>query len=167
MISASYHINHTRKETINMPEIENWEEEYKDFNKDLEAKILEANNDDTLVKWNRLLPELMSAEVFMAGQFGEEMVAANGQKLMNILMLQKNGHNFIPFFTSPERLKSLLSSTNQTLDVMKIKLTDFFKNARGTPVVMNPATSYTRAFSPFDMKVLVAENEKPAEKTEK
>ncbi len=148
-----------------MPEIENWEEEYKDFNKDLEAKILEANNDDTLVKWNRLLPELMSAEVFMAGQFGEEMVAANGQKLMNILMLQKNGHSFIPFFTSPERLKSLLSSTNQTLDVMKIKLIDFFKNARGTPVVMNPGTSYNRAFSPFDMKVLVAENEKPAEKT--
>ncbi len=149
-----------------MPEIENWEEEYKDFNKDLEAKILEANNDDTLVKWHKLLPELMSAEVFMAGQFSEEMVAANGQKLMNILMLQKNGHNFIPFFTSPERLKSLLSSTNQTLDVMKIKIIDFFKNSKGTPVVMNPASSYTKTFSPFDMKILVAENEKPAAKTE-
>lgn len=149
-----------------MPDFEKWEEEYKDFNKDLEAKILEANNDDTLVKWHKLLPELMSAEVFMAGQFGEEMTAPNGQKLMNILMLQKNGHNFIPFFTSPERLKTVLSTTNQTLDVMKIKIVDFFRNAKDTSVVLNPATSYSRAFSPFDMKVLVAENEKPAEKTE-
>lgn len=149
-----------------MPEIENWEEEYKDFNKDLEAKILEANNDDTLVKWNRLLPELMSAEVFMAGQFSEEMTDANGQKLMNILMLRKNGHNVIPFFTSPERLKVLLNSANTSLEVMKIKVIDFFKNAKGSAVVLNPASSYTRAFSPFDMKVLVAENDKPADKTE-
>lgn len=149
-----------------MPEIENWEKEYKDFNKDLEAKILEANNDDTLVKWHRLLPELMSAEVFMAGQFGEEIVAPNGQKMMNILMLQKNGRHFIPFFTSPERLKTLSNATNQALDVMKIGIIDFFKNAKGTPVVMNPATSYSRAFSPFDMRILAAENEKPAEKTE-
>lgn len=148
-----------------MAEIKNWEEEYKDFNKDLEAKILEANNDDTLVKWHKLLPELMSAEVFMAGQFGEELTDASGQKLMNILMLQKNGHSVVPFFTSPQRLKTLLSATNQTLDVMKINIIDFFKNVKDNPVVMNPASSYTRAFSPFDMKILVAENEKP--KTDK
>ena len=34
----------------------NWRETYKDFNKDLEAKILEANNDSSLVKWSKLLP---------------------------------------------------------------------------------------------------------------
>lgn len=149
-----------------MAEIKNWEEEYKDFNKDLEAKILEANNDESLVKWHNLLPELMKAEVFMAGQFGEEMVAPNGQKMMNILMIQKNGHNIVPFFTSPERLKTLLTSTNHAIDVMKINIIDFFKNVKESPVVLNPASSYTRTFTPFDMKILVAENEKPADKTE-
>lgn len=141
-----------------MAEEINWKEEYKDFNKELEAKILEANNDDTLVKWHKLLPELMGAEVFMAGQFGDEMTDANGQKIMQILMLQKNGHAVVPFFTSPERMSVLLGENNRSFDVMKVNTVRFFRSIGNKPVVLNPMSSYSRAFSPFDMKILAAEN---------
>ncbi len=147
-----------------MVEETNWREEYKDFNKELEAKILEANNDDTLVKWNRLLPELMGADVFMAGEFGEDITDANGQKLMHILMLQKNGHAIVPFFTSPERLSVLIGPDNRSFDVMKVNTVRFFQSVKNNPVVLNPMSPYSRAFSPFDMKILAAENldKKPA-----
>ncbi len=153
-----------------MAEETNWREEYKDFNKELEAKILEANNDDTLVKWHKLLPELMGADVFMAGQFGDEMTDANGQKLMQILMLQKNGHAIVPFFTSPERLSVLVGPNNQSFDVMKVNTVRFFQSVGNKPVVLNPMSSYSRAFSPFDMKILAAENidkRSPCEEDEK
>ncbi len=136
----------------------NWREEYKDFNKELEAKILDANNDDTLVKWHNLLPELMGADVFMAGEFGEEMTDANGQKLMQILMLQKNGHAIVPFFTSPDRMSVLLGPNMHSFDVMKVNTVRFFQSVKDKPVVMNPMSPYSRAFSPFDMKILAAEN---------
>ncbi len=141
-----------------MAEELNWRENYKDFNKDLEAKILEANNDNTLVKWSKLLPELMGSEVFMAGEFAEEMVNANGEKMMSILMLQKNGHTVVPFFTSPERMSVLIGPDNNSFDVMKINTVRFMQSVKDKPVVLNPMSPYSRAFSPFDMKVLVAEN---------
>lgn len=141
-----------------MAEELNWREAYKDFNKDLEAKILEANNDSTLVKWSELLPELMGSDVFMAGQFSEEMVNANGEKMMSILMLQKNGHAVVPFFTSPERMSVLIGPDNDSFDVMKVNTVRFMKSVKDKPVVLNPMSPYSRAFSPFDMKILVAEN---------
>lgn len=141
-----------------MAEELNWRETYKDFNKDLEAKILEANNDNTLVKWSKLLPELMGSEVFMAGQFSEEMVNANGEKMMSILMLQKNGHAVVPFFTSPDRMSVLIGPNNDSFDVMKVNTVRFMKSVKDKPVVLNPMSPYSRAFSPFDMKILVAEN---------
>lgn len=141
-----------------MAEELNWRETYKDFNKDLEAKILEANQDDTLVKWSKLMPELMGAEVFMAGQFGEEATNEKGEKLMSILMLQKNGHAIVPFFTSPERMAMLVGPNNNQFDVMKVSIVRFFQSVKDKPVVLNPMSPYTRAFSPFDMKILVAEN---------
>ncbi len=136
----------------------NWRETYKDINKDLEAKILEANNDSSLVKWSKLLPELMGAEVFIAGQFGDVMVNENGEKMMNLLMLQKGTQTIVPFFTSPERMSVLISPQNTSFDVMKMNLTRFMQSA-GRPVVLNPMSSYSRAFSPFEMKILVAENQ--------
>lgn len=141
-----------------MAEEFNWRETYKDFNKDLEAKILEANNDQSLVKWSKLLPELMGAEVFIAGQFGDVMVNEKGEKMMNLLMLQKGTQTVVPFFTSPERMSVLISPTNTSFDVMKMNLTRFMQSA-GRPVVLNPMSSYSRAFSPFEMKILVAENQ--------
>lgn len=141
-----------------MAEELNWRETYKDFNKDLEAKILEANNDSTLVKWSKLLPELMGSEVFMAGQFSENMVNANGEKMMSILMLQKNGHAVVPFFTSPDRMSVLIGPNNDSFDVMKVNTVRFMKSVKDKPVVLNPMSPYSRAFSPFDMKILVAEN---------
>lgn len=141
-----------------MAEELNWRETYKDFNKDLEAKILEANNDSTLVKWSKLLPELMGADAFMAGQFSEEMVNANGEKIMSILMLQKNGHAIVPFFTSPERMSVLIGPDNNSFDVMKVNVVRFMQSIKDKSVVLNPMSSYSRAFSPFEMKILVAEN---------
>lgn len=136
----------------------NWRETYKDINKDLEAKILEANNDQSLVKWSKLLPELMGADVFIAGQFGDMMVNEKGEKMMNLLMLQKGTQTIVPFFTSPERMSVLISPENTSFDVMKMNLTRFMQSA-GRPVVLNPMSSYSRAFSPFEMKILVAENQ--------
>lgn len=150
-----------------MSEIKNWKEEYKDFNKELEEKILAANNDDTLVKWNRLLPELMGAEVFMAGQFGEEVTTPDGQKAMNILMMQKNGHTVVPFFTSPERMRVLLGPNNDSFDVMKIHIVRFFQSIKDKPVVLNPMSPYGHVFSTFDTKILAAENEDKAPAREK
>ncbi len=142
-----------------MSDTTNWKEEYKDFNKELEAKIIEANQDESLVKWSKLLPELMCADVFMAGQRGEEKPADASDKLMNILMIQKNGHMVVPCFTSPDRMKALLGDKNETVDVMKINTVRFFKSIMNEPVVLNPMTPYTRFFTPFEMAILAAENE--------
>ncbi len=134
-----------------------WIEDLKDFNKDLEQRILEANEDKTLVKWNKLLPDLMKSEVLMVGSFSE---SANGQgdKTLNILMMQKDGHVIVPFFTSPQRISVLVKPGNAQFDVMKVNTVRFFQSIKGRPAVLNPMSPYVRVFSPFDMRILTAEN---------
>lgn len=136
-------------------------EEFKDFNKELEGRILEANNDETLVKWNRLLPELMGADVFMAGQYTDQ-VNANGDKILNILMMQKDNRVIVPFFTSPERMKLIMSQQSAKLDVLKINAVRFFQTVPDKMCILNPMSPYSRTFTPFEMRVLAAENEDKA-----
>ena len=80
-----------------------WLEDLKELNLDLEERILAANKDTTKVKWNKLLPDLMGADILMVGQFTEQTDAA-GNKQLNILMMQKDGHVIVPFFTNPSRI---------------------------------------------------------------
>ena len=137
-----------------------WLEDMRDFNKELEARILEANQDETKIKWSKLMPDLMGAEVLMIGQFGEE--TENGEKNLNILMMQKDGKVAVPFFTSPERISVFVNQNQSQFDVMKINTVNFFRSVMGKVTVMNPLTPYSRAFSPFEMTILVEENKDKA-----
>lgn len=135
-----------------------WLEDMKDFNKELDARILEANQDDTKLKWSKLLPDLMAAEVLMIGQYTEESV--NGEKRLNILMMQREGKIAVPFFTSPERISVFVKQNQSQFDVMKINTVNFFRSVAGKATVMNPLTPYSRVFSPFEMMILTEENKK-------
>ncbi len=148
-----------------MAEENNLLEEFKDFNNELEEKILEANKDETKIKWRDLLPELMAAEIFIIGNFSEQTNAL-GDKLINILMIQKDGRTFVPFFTSPKHISAIVTKDKNSFDVLKVNTVRFFLSVMGKPSVMNPLTPYVRVFSPFDMKVLAAENLDCAAQTE-
>lgn len=137
--------------------IENWREEFKNFNNELEEKILEANHDDTKVKWSKLLPELLDEEIFIAGQVPEGSSDNGGNPNINIIMVQNNNHSFIPFFTSPERLAVLVKPGQNEFDVVKIKVYNFFLSIAGKQAVLNPMSAYSRIFTPFEMKILTAE----------
>lgn len=134
-----------------------WFEDLKDLNRDLEERILEANKDTTKVKWSKLLPDLMVAEVLMIGQFSDQTDAA-GNKQLNILMMQKDGHVIVPFFTNPSRIKAMANPNNTEFDVMKVNTVRFFQSIKGKPCVLNPLSEYARIFTPFEMKILAAEN---------
>ncbi|MDE7229214.1 MAG: SseB family protein [Oscillospiraceae bacterium] len=138
--------------------ITDWAKEFKDFNSELEERILEANHDDTKVKWNKLLPDLMGAEVFIAGQYSGQPIDDSGRKELNIVMIQKDGHAIIPFFTSPERLSVLVNPQNNQFDVLKLNTVRLFESLVGKHTVLNPMSSYTRMFTPFEMRILAAEN---------
>ena len=143
--------------------IENWQEEFANFNSALEERILEANHDDTKVKWSKLLPELLDEEIFVAGQIVDGQTDAAGNPNMNIIMVQNNGHSYIPFFTSPERLSVLVNPNNSQYDVIKLKVYNFFLSISGKPVVLNPMSPYSRIFTPFEMRILSAEYEEKQE----
>lgn len=138
--------------------IEDWAKEFKDFNSELEERILEANHDNTKVKWNKLLPDLMGADVFIAGQYSGQPIDDSGRKELNIVMIQKDGHAIIPFFTSPERLSVLVNPQNNQFDVLKLNTVRLFESLVGKHTVLNPMSSYTRMFTPFEMRILAAEN---------
>lgn len=135
----------------------NWLEDLKGLNKELEERIIEANKDTTKVKWNKLLPDLMGADVLMVGQFSNQ-VDEHGNKQLNIMMMQKDGHIIVPFFTSPERIGVMANPSQTQFDVMKINAVRFFQSMAGKPCVMNPLSECARVFSPFEMKILAAEN---------
>lgn len=135
----------------------NWKEDLKDLNLELEERILAANKDTTKVKWNKLLPDLMKADILMVGKFGDT-IDSEGNKMLNILMMQKDGHVIIPFFTNPERIKVMATSKNTEFDVMKVNIARFFQSIKGKPCVLNPMSDCARIFTPFEMKVLAAEN---------
>lgn len=146
-----------KKATPSKKEELNWLEDLKDLNKDLEERILAANKDTTKVKWNKLLPDLMGADILMVGQFNDQ-TDENGNRQLNILMMQKDGHVVVPFFTNPERISVMANPTNTQFDVMKINTARFFQSIAGKPCVLNPLSDCGRVFTPFEMKILAAEN---------
>lgn len=129
----------------------------KDFNKELEEKILEANKDKTLVKWNKLLPELMMSEIFLAGMFpsGQAEGQAGGQA--NLLIIQHEGRNIVPFFSNPERMSVLPEEQVNRLNMIKMRTGDFFYSIKGMGTILNPSSEYVKIFSGFDTKVLSLE----------
>lgn len=143
------------EEKNTMTEEFEWTENLKDLNKELEERILAANQDNTKVKWNKLLPDFMVAEVLIVGQFAEGIQT---EKQLNILMLQKDGHAVVPFFTSPERMSVLVKPNNNSFEVMKVNTVRFFQSIKGKTCVLDPMSPYARVFNPFEMKVLAAEN---------
>lgn len=138
--------------------VTNWAEEFKDINNELEERILEANHDDTKVKWSKLLPDLMGAEVFIAGQYSGQPMDDSGKKEVSIVMIQKDGHSIVPFFTSPERLAVLVDPQNSQFDVLKLNTVRLFESITGKHTLLNPNSSYSRLFTPFEMRILAAEN---------
>lgn len=134
-----------------------WLEDLKDLNTDLEKRIIEANKDTTKVKWNKLLPDLMEADILMVGQFTDN-VDAYGNKQLNILMMQKDGHIIVPFFTNPSRIGAFANPESSQFDVMRVNIARFFQSIAGKPCIMNPMSDCGRVFTPFEMKILAAEN---------
>ena len=126
-----------------------------DFNRELEEKILRANEDKTLVKWNKLLPELMKSEIFLAGTFANGQTEGEGQA--NLLILQNEGRNIVPFFSSPDRMSVLPEEQSGLLNVIRMRTGDFFNSIKGMGAVLNPSTEYAKVFSGFDTKVLALE----------
>ena len=133
-----------------------WLEDLNEMNKELEERILAANEEKTLVKWNKVLPDLMTSEILMVGQF-TGMKNANGEDALGILMLQKDGKAIVPFFTNPERIKALVTPEKNKFDVLRVNAAWFFMSIRGKNAILNPFTPYSRIFSPFDIKILAAE----------
>lgn len=133
-----------------------WLEDLNELNKELEERILAANEDKTLVKWNKVLPDLMTAEILMIGQF-TGVKNANGDEQLGVLMLQKDGKAIVPFFTNPERIKALVTPEKNKFDVLRVNAARFFNSIKGKTAILNPFSEYARVFSPFDIKVLAAE----------
>lgn len=137
--------------------LDNWQEEFKNFNNELEEKILEANHDESKVKWSKLLPELLDKEIFIAGQLSDTETDENGNPKIGIVAIQQNNRPVIPFFSSPERISVLASAGNNQFDVIKIKVVNFFATIKGQSAILNPMSTYSRKFTPFEMKILTAE----------
>lgn len=133
-------------------------EELNVINQALEERILDANKDETKSKWNKLLPDLMAADVFVVAQLADK-TDANGTKLLNILMMTDDkGHSIIPFFTSPKRMNVLVTQERKTFNVMKMNAVKLFQSIKGKTAVLNPSSPYAKLFTPFEMNILVMEN---------
>lgn len=133
-----------------------WLENLKDLNKELEERILEANEEESPLKWSKILPDLMTADILMLGQH-TGVKNENGVESAGILMLQKDGKTLIPFFTNPERIKAIATSEKNRFEVFRLNTARFFNTIRGRNAVLNPFSPYSRAFSPFEIMVLSQE----------
>ncbi|MDY4588076.1 MAG: SseB family protein [Oscillospiraceae bacterium] len=133
-------------------------EQMKVFNKALEERITEANEDKTKTKWKKVLPDLMAADVFAVAALGDK-TDANGNRLLNVMMMtSKDGQQAIPFFTSPNRMSVLATPEHKTFNCMKINTTRLFNAIKGKTAVLNPGSPCSRVFTPFEMNLLVMEN---------
>lgn len=128
------------------------------FNKALEERITEANQDKSNTKWKSVLPDLMTADVFAVAALGDK-TDANGNRLLNVMMItNKEGQQVIPFFTSPNRMSVLATSEHKTFNCMKINTVRLFEAIKGRTAVLNPGSPCGRVFTPFEMNLLVMEN---------
>ncbi len=133
-------------------------EQMKVFNKALEERITEANQDKSNTKWKSVLPDLMTADVFAVAALGDK-TDANGNRLLNVMMItNKEGQQVIPFFTSPNRMSVLATPEHKTFNCMKINTVRLFEAIKGRTAVLNPGSPCGRVFTPFEMNLLVMEN---------
>ena len=133
-------------------------EQMKIFNKALEERITEANQDKSNTKWKSVLPDLMTADVFAVAALGDK-TDANGNRLLNVMMItNKEGQQVIPFFTSPNRMSVLATPEHKTFNCMKINTVRLFEAIKGRTAVLNPGSPCGRVFTPFEMNLLVMEN---------
>lgn len=133
-------------------------EQMKVFNKALEERITEANQDKSNTKWKSVLPDLMTADVFAVAALGDK-TDANGNRLLNVMMItNKEGQQVIPFFTSPNRMSVLATPEHKTFNCMKINTVRLFEAIKGRTAVLNPGSPCGRVFTPFEMNLLVIEN---------
>ncbi len=133
-----------------------WLEDLKDLNRELEERILEANEEESPLKWSKILPDLMTTDILMIGQH-TGVKDENGVESAGILMLQKDGKALIPFFTNPERIKAMATPEKNKFEVFRLNTARFFNTIRGRNAVLNPFSPYTRTFSPFEIMVLSQE----------
>ncbi len=127
------------------------------INKALEERIVEANKDKT--KWKNVLPDLMAADVFVVARLVDAGDAAPGKKRLDIMMIMdKNGHSVVPFFTSPAKMSVLVTPEKKTFDCMKLNTVKLFQAIKGKTAVLNPNSTAAKLFTPFDMNVLVMEH---------
>ena len=97
-------------------------DQMKAFNKVLEERITEANQDKTKTKWKTVLPDLMAADVFAVAALGNQ-TDANGNRLLNVMMMtNKEGQQVIPFFTSPNRMAVLATPEHKTFNLSLIHI---------------------------------------------
>lgn len=141
------------------------QEQLKEFNKVLEERIIEANQDKT--KWKNVLSDLMAADIFVVAQPSDK-TNEKGERLLNILSISDNaGHQAVPFFTSPNRMAVLANKEKTTFNVMKLNTVRFFQSIRGKTAILNPRSNAGKVFTPFEMNILVMENlDKLPKKTE-
>lgn len=133
-------------------------EQMKVFNKALEDRIIEANQDKTKTKWKTVLPDLMAADVFAIAAMGDK-TDENGNRLLNVMMMtNKEGQQIIPFFTSPSRMSVLVTPQHKTFNCMKVNTVRLFNAIKGRTAVLNPGSPCGRVFTPFEMNLLVMEN---------
>ena len=133
-------------------------EEMKTFNSALEKRILEANQDSSKTKWKTLMPDLMAAEVFVIANVTDK-TDSSGNKLLNILtMADKDGHQVIPFFSSPARMTVLVTPERKTFNVMKLSTAKLFESIKGKTAILNPRSNMAKVFTPFEMNILAMEH---------
>ena len=133
-------------------------DQMKAFNKVLEERITEANQDKTKTKWKTVLPDLMAADVFAVAALGNQ-TDANGNRLLNVMMMtNKEGQQVIPFFTSPNRMAVLATPEHKTFNCMKVNTVRLFEAIKGRTAVLNPGSPCGRVFTPFVMYLLGMEN---------
>jgi hypothetical protein len=127
----------------------------KAFNKALEERIIEANKDKT--KWKKVLPDLADADIFVVANVADKP-DGSGKQLNILMMSDGNGHEVIPFFTNPNRMSVLVTKDRKTFNVMRMNTIKFFQSIKGKTAVLNPRSTASKLFTPFEMNVLVMEN---------
>ena len=124
-------------------------DQMKAFNKVLEERITEANQDKTKTKWKTVLPDLMAADVFAVAALGNQ-TDANGNRLLNVMMMtNKEGQQVIPFFTSPNRMAVLATPEHKTFNCMKVNTVRLFEAIKGRTAVLPLIASNRRTVLTF------------------
>lgn len=100
--------------------------------------------------------DLLEADILVINRGKENLKIKNnllekGSKL-EIPNIERNGKLWIPIFSSLTRLRELIPS-----EVVYVKLNarDFFENARGSEIILNPASEFGKEFSSEEVEKIL------------